>query len=586
MAMSSGEAVFINGGVWVTDGSKSGTFELQLALDPGYDFVELLGSSGLYFHPYGSELLFFALEEGDGEDRVRAFTTDGSKAGTKGFTLPPSPSFDFSLYLEEGDFATFGKKMLILDSVTAIQGKPPEVEFLVTNLTGHGTQTFTIKGPPLPFDFAPNQFTGFGKLVLFSAVDYQGVNSLWVSNGTAAGTKPIVAKGASGDGLFAGDLTIFGKKVLFAGQDNADDSGLWITNGTSAGTKELLGTGSPFGFAESLSPQDITVAGRLAFFAATDGLWMTNGTSARTKEIVVAGGEDGGLEVDPSGIFAFGDEVLFLGNATNSFSRALFVSDGTAKGSFELSATAEIQQDLVVLGSNVLFEAEDAAHKFGLWMTNGTKGGTGEIRVHGAYFFGLFDETGFHGAAIGGSEAVFYGEDKLERFGLWVTNGSTAGTREVYSSLSVTDLTAVPSGKAAQLLADSGDILIAGHHSTLSGSKGADLFEFATPGSLLHPDGNMIFHFDAATDKIAFSDRGFHLGLANPGAATQTLPADFFTANATGSFTTAGERFAYASGTGALYYDAHGDKGSSSRELVATFTGRPHLTASDVFFVS
>jgi hypothetical protein len=583
--MASGEALFFNDGVWVTDGSKSGTFELQLTVDPGYDFVELLSSSGSYFHPYGGELLFFALEVGDEGSEVRVYTTDGSKAGTKGFTLAPSSSFDFSFYLEEGDFATFGSNILILDNVTEEQGKPPAVEFLVTNLTGRGTKTFTIKGPPLPFDFAPSEFTSFGKLVLFSATNYQGVNSLWVSNGTAAGTKPIVAKGASADGLFAGDLTVFGKNVLFAGQDKAGDGGLWITNGTSAGTEELLGTGEPFGFAESLNPQDITVAGHLAFFAADGGLWVTNGTSAGTGEIPVALGGDGGLEVDPFGIAAFGGEVLFSGDATNSNYRALFVSDGNAKGSFELSAAAEDPQDFVALGNKVLFEAEDDSGKFGLWVTSGTKDSTSEIHVHDAFFFGLFDETSFQGAAIG-SEVVFEGEDALENFGLWVSNGTSAGTHEIYSPLSVADLTAIPSGKAAQLLADSSDILIAGHHSILIGTKGADLFEFATPGSLRHPDGNMIIHFDATADKIAFSDPGFHLDLTNPGAAPQALPADLFTANATGRLTTAVERFAYDTGTGALYYDAHGDKTGSSRELVATFAGRPQLTASDVFFVS
>jgi hypothetical protein len=167
-----------------------------------------------------------------------------------------------------------------------------------------------------------------------------------------------------------------------------------------------------------------------------------------------------------------------------------------------------------------------------------------------------------------------------------VTNGTAAGTKEIDAPLSIADLTAVPAAKAAQLLADAGAILVAGHHSMLTGTKGRDLFEFVTPGSARDPDNNMIIPFDAAADKIAFSDPGFHLGLANPGAAPQTLPADLFTVNPTGRFTAASECFAYDTSTGALYHDAQGDKTGSSRGLVATFAGYPHLTARDVFFVS
>jgi hypothetical protein len=136
------------------------------------------------------------------------------------------------------------------------------------------------------------------------------------------------------------------------------------------------------------------------------------------------------------------------------------------------------------------------------------------------------------------------------------------------------------------LLAGAGDVLIAFHHSTLTGTKGADLFEFATPGSPLHPDSNLLIHFDAASDKIAVSDRRFHLGLPDPGAAPQALPAGLFTPNATGGFTDRSQRFAYDTGTGQLFYDAHGDKPGSSRELVATFAGHPHVTAANLFFVS
>jgi hypothetical protein len=581
--MASAEALFLDeNSVWVTDGSKSGTHQLLLRADPGQELEGLIGP--YYFAPFDGKLLFFELEYGSTGYHVQIYTTNGTQSGTKEFTIPALSYYYPNFYLEDADFAAFDGRLLILDSVTAVEGEPPKVEFLVTNLTKGGTKTFTIAGPPLPFNFDPSEFTGFGKLVLFSATNHAGVNTLWASNGSAAGTKALTVKGASSYGLDAADLTVYRKEILFSGDDSAGYRGLWVTNGTAGGTHEIAQTGEPFGYVENLNPQDLLVVGNKVLFIADGGLWQTNGTAVRTAEIVIRGASEEGIDPEPSELVGFGDRVLFVGN-TAAGGTDIFVSDGSSKGSFALSWSGASPQDFSVFGSLVLFKAEDSADKEGLWATNGTANGTHEIKINGAYFYGILDFESLAGAVIG-KEFVFIGTDRLENTGLWVTNGTAAGTHEVYAPLSVADLTAVPSAHAAPLLADAGDILIAGRHSTLRGTAGSDLFEFATPGSPLHPDSNVILHFDAADDQVAFSDPGFHLGLANPSAAPQALPADLFGANPTGKFNNATERFAYDTRSGALFYDAHGDRPGSSRELVATFAGHPHLTAGDVFFVS
>jgi hypothetical protein len=585
--MATADALFVNDNtVWVTDGTTSGTHQLLLRADPGQQLEGIMASPYPdYFHVFNNNLLFFELEYSTITGyHVQVYTTNGSAAGTKEFTVPLL-SNSYPSYLTAGDFAEFDNKLLILDNVTSIAGKPPKVEFLVTNLTKTGTKTFTINGPKLPYSFDPSEFTGLGNLVLFSAVDRNGISTLWASNGTAAGTTPLSIKGAAASGLAATDLTVFGKEILFSGADNAGYRGLWVTDGTAKDTHEIVQTGEPFGFAESLNPEFMTVvAGKQVFFAADGGLWKTNGTALGTKEIVVPGGYDNGLDVNPEypGLVRFGSKVLFVGT-TASGATDIFVSDGTSKGSYALTWSGTAAENFEVFGNQVLFEAEDASRKEGLWITNGSKNGTHEIKISMAYSQGFFSLVSFAGAAIG-KEFVFSGTNVLEQTGLWVTNGTT--THQINAPLSVSDLTAVPATKAAQLLAAAGDVLIAGHHSALTGTKGADLFKFATPGSPLHPDSNVVAHFDARTDKIAFSDPGFRLELANPSATPQTLPADLFTANPIGSFTDASERLAYDTSTGALYYDPHGDKPGSSRELVATFTGHPQITAGNVFFVS
>ena len=59
--------------------------------------------------------------------------------------------------------------------------------------------------------------------------------SLWITNGTAAGTLELTGiSGAYTGGINPYDLTVFNSDVLFAGEDAAGDDGLWVTNGTAA----------------------------------------------------------------------------------------------------------------------------------------------------------------------------------------------------------------------------------------------------------------------------------------------------------------------------------------------------------------
>ena len=65
----------------------------------------------------------------------------------------------------------------------------------------------------------------------------------------------------------------------------------------------------------------------------------------------------------------------------------------------------------------------------------------------------------------------------------------------------------------------------------------------------------------------------------NPTSPT-AITASIFTASATGAFTSSSQRFAYDTTNGALQYSATGS--NSSESLVATLTGAPAVTASDL----
>ena len=55
-----------------------------------------------------------------------------------------------------------------------------------------------------------------------------------------------------------------------------------------------------------------------------------------------------------------------------------------------------------------------------------------------------------------------------------------------------------------------------------------------------------------------------------------------FTANASGTFTSSSQRFAYDTANGDLFYSATGS--NTSETTVATFTNEPSITASNILF--
>jgi Ca2+-binding RTX toxin-like protein len=157
--------------------------------------------------------------------------------------------------------------------------------------------------------------------------------------------------------------------------------------------------------------------------------------------------------------------------------------------------------------------------------------------------------------------------------------GGDAGNRISEAAVTGADLVTMKGGAEA-------DTLIAGPHAVMTGGGGSDLFEFTSPGTSAGADRNTVTDFVHGSDKLAFSNAGFHLGLAKAGAAPRPLPTALFSTRTNGTFDKPGERFAYDNSTGRLYFDADGNGASHSRELVATLANHPTLTAGDLFFVA
>jgi ELWxxDGT repeat protein len=170
-------------------------------------------------------------------------------------------------------------------------------------------------------------------------------------------------------------------------------------------------------------------------------LWETNGTAVGTIELAgIAGTSATGLgPVDLAPYNA--DEVLFGGAGANGL-YGLWETNGTAAGTHELTGIAGeattgsglYPSDLTSYNGEILFSGYDASGDIGLWVTDGTVAGTHEMAVAGA----LTTSQGLLLAGLNPSDLTVYngyvffaGDDASGGVGLWETDGTAAGTHEL-----------------------------------------------------------------------------------------------------------------------------------------------------------
>ena len=328
----------------------------------------------------------------------------------------------------------------------------------VTDGTVLGTFELTgINGAPTT-SLIPNDLTPFNGEFLFNGNDTSGHAGLWVSNGTSTGTFELTGiNGVSTNGLRPQDLTVFNGEALFDGADTAGNFGLWVTDGTVLGTFELTGINgastnglfntSSFGF---FSPDFVVLNNEVLFpgqnAAGQTGLWETNGTAPGTFELTgINGANVNGIFTRDIGTSNFGPlfpgfavlngELLFAGTDTAG-NTSLWVSNGTAAGTSEVTGiSAGAPQDITIFNNEALFSAPDAGQQ-SLWVSNGTAAGTFELTgINGANPNGIF-QAGLIGTVFPdfidyNGEVLFVGVNAAGQAGLWVTNGTVAGTFEL-----------------------------------------------------------------------------------------------------------------------------------------------------------
>jgi ELWxxDGT repeat protein len=484
--------------LWTSDGTAAGTQSLPVGPTLA---IGGLGNSGMI------------LAGGAFSDQLRLWKTDGTPAGTvqvmglgasscSSYPFPPGPELNGELYFYQCLSSTMGGPFWKTDGT---QAGTVQVQAPVRTSSFRPMFSTTLE------DF----FSPLGGGLFFSANDGVSGLQVWHTDGSAAGTQPVI--GSVSPFSFARP-TPLGSSLVYV------EGGAWRMDADGSATD--LGV-------SGASDYPVQRAGNQAFFSVYNGsgydLWKTDGTAPGTGAV-------------PGTTFPFnlnlkgsaGSVVLFEKNTAE-----LWRSDGTGPGTFILSPPP-ILSPAFSMGSEAFFPSWDNNGDWMLWKTDGTIAGTVPVRT-------FFEAPPYSGGGpspltSAGGLLFFTFTDPTHGSGLWASDGTDAGTRFLKSFLSgIAGYSAIyspiPLGSRIFFTADDGT-----HGIELWTSDGTDagthLVKDISPGPLssaipylVAAGGRLFFTADDGTHGIELwtsdgTDAGTHLVKDILPGADSSLPVN------------------------------------------------------------
>lgn len=390
--------------LWSSDGATAGT-RLVADIAPG-------PADGIQTNHAGWPILFGGealLEADDGRHGRDLWRSDGSAAGTR-LLHEIDRSRSAGSYPE--DWVEVGGRAYFV-ATTVEHGR----ELWVSDGTPDGTRLFLDLVPGTDSS-RPGRLRGSRDGFYFALEDNnQAPLSLWFSDGSAAGTRQLVAGG------IGWDLAVRDDRAFFARRD-ASGSEPWTSDGTVQGTQRLQdiaagpGSSDPYGFTATPSCM-FFVTGRLGAFPQFRAqIWRSDGTPAGTR--FVADLDSGANVPFTTGLAVLGTRVLFA--HLNLVESWLGCSDGTAAGTLQLARGTF--SAVFAAGAQAFAFEERGPGATWLWVTDGTPAGTRIVRSLPAQPAGrLRTAAGFAGKLLFAQDEPGIGIEP------WISDGTAAGTR-------------------------------------------------------------------------------------------------------------------------------------------------------------
>lgn len=400
--------------LWKSNGGAKGTAMLKRIAGKQDGY----GASQLM--PLGKSLLFAG---NDGKQGTELWVSDGTSRGTKLLKNLSGGTEDGYEPWDEVPMAALGDRVFFRAN-DGLRGE----ELWMTDGTAAGTRLVRDMVPGL-VGSEPRQMTEAGGSVYFVIQDPEARDVLWKTDGTPVGTLKVLDPRTDHLAAYIGGLTSFNGRLFFTAEE-ADKENLWSSDGTAAGTYTIHPSGVPLEFLSFL-----TVFGGDLYFSAFWGetgeeLWRSDGTaagSAMVKEL-----RPGELGSSPSFLTPVGSSVFF--RAFTDFSGIqLWKSDGSADGTVQVNApgvweTGSEIYPLIPVEEMLYFFADDGVHGNELWRSDGSPAGTAmvkDIDPEGGQIDHYGSEANF---AAMGEILYFMADDGVHGEELWRSDGTESGS--------------------------------------------------------------------------------------------------------------------------------------------------------------
>ncbi|CAM4404422.1 hypothetical protein [Corallococcus exiguus] len=308
-----------------------------------------------------------------------------------------------------------------------------------------GTEAGTVQvkvfpGPPGVYQ--PQNLVAVGNTLFFQArTDATGME-LWISNGTTGGTRLVkdITPGAEGS-VMTNATELNGRLVFFRWVPVPGDGArpeLWRSDGTAAGTLRV----NDFGGLTNLGNYTLKAGNALLFIFSEDTgttLWRTDGTHAGTTSVKRLDAGNTYL----SGVSSPGEPPLFiLEDGPNS---EVWKTNGTAAGTVRLEAFGRRVSLLGTLGAYVYLTSVDnpVTKRLRIDRLSLSGGGkTGITTLPNPYASDEYAYPAVRSSVVSGNDIYFFvsiGSDApvSRDVSLWATNGTAAGTRQLFDNPNV-----------------------------------------------------------------------------------------------------------------------------------------------------